>query len=346
MDATTIAVDLAKHIFEVAIADAQGRVQSRRRLTRTQFGRFLRTQAPSEVIFEACGTAHHWGRTAQACGHRVTLLPPQDVRPFVLRQKTDRTDVDGLLDARRSARIRPVGVKTIAQQELLALLRLRAQWVTTRTARINTLHGLLGEYGIALAKGPRQILTRVGGLLADAEAPIPARLRRLLAEALEEIRTLKTRVAAVDRELETAAKDDAILTRLQTVPGAGVLTATALVATVGSIHSFRRGRYLASWLGLTPREHSSGSRRRLGAITKHGDVYLRSLLIHGARAVLAGARRRVKAKQPLPALQTWALSVADRRGANRATVALANKLARILWAVWTREIPFHQQPAA
>jgi transposase len=295
---------------------------------------------------EACGTAHHWGRTARACGHHVTLLPPQYVRPFVRREKTDRADTTGLLDARRSNAIRSVPIKSVAQQELLALLRIRTQWMMTRTARINILHGLLGEHGIAVAKGPRRILANVATLLEDADAPIPGRLRRALAEVADEIRHLEDRVATVERELEAAAADDAVVTRLETVPGVGLLTSTALVASVGHIHNFRRSRHFASWLGLTPREHSSGNRRQLGAITKQGDVYLRSLLTHGARAVLAAARRRAQQQQPLTPLQTWAVAVADRRGANKATIALANKLARIVWAVWVRDTPFAAQPAA
>jgi transposase len=346
MNATTIAVDLAKHVFEVAMANAQGQVDTRRRLTRAQFARFLREQPAAEVVMEACGTAHYWGRTARACGHEVTLLPPQYVRPFVRRDKTDRADTMGLLDARRSPGIRSVPVKTIAQQELQALLRIRHQWMTTRTARINVLHGLLGELGIAVPKGPRRILARVTAWLEDADAPIPGRWRRALAEVTDEIRDLEARVALVEHELEAAAADDAVVTRLQTVPGVGLLTSTALVATVGHIHAFRRGRCFASWLGITPREHSSGNRRRMGAITKQGNVYVRSLLVHGARAVLAAARRRAQAKQPLTRLQTWAITVADRRGANKATIALANKLARIVWAVWVREVPFTAQHAA
>ena len=264
MDATTIAVDLAKSVFEVATANAEGQVQTRHRLTRSQFARFLREHPAAEVVMEACGTAHHWGRTARACGHQVTLLPPHYVRPFVRRQKTDRADATGLLDARRSPGIRAVPVKTVSQQALLALLRIRQQWMTTRTARINALHGLLGEQGIAVPRGPRKILAHVAAVLEDADVPLSAALRRALGEVTDEIQALEDRVARVDRELEVAAADDAVIVRLRTVPGAGLLTTTALVATVGHIHSFRRGRHFASWLGLTPREHSSGPRRRLG----------------------------------------------------------------------------------
>jgi transposase len=346
MDATTFAVDLAKNVFEVAAANPRGRITARYRLTRTQFSRFLRDQPAAHVVMEACGTAHHWGRSAQAAGHRVTLLPAQYVRPFVRRQKTDRTDATGLLDAVRSDGLKPVAVKTVAQQELLALHRMRDQWMATRTARINALRGFLREHGIDLASGPRRVVAEVWQVLEDADAPVPDRLRRTLALLVAEIRSLEAHVAGVEHDLRAIADQDPVIQRLQTVPGVGLLTSTALVGTVAHIHGFRRARFFASWLGLTPREHSSGARRRLGAITKQGDVYLRCLLTHGARAVLLAARRTVRLKRPLTALQHWALTVADRRGHNRATVAVANKLARIIWAVWSRESDFVARPAA
>lgn len=346
MDTTTIAVDLAKQVFEVAEADRTGRVTGRRRLSRPQFARFLQHQPPAHIVMEACGTAHHWGRTAQASGHRVSLLPAQYVRPFVRRQKTDRTDATGLLDAVKADGIHPVAVKTVAQQELLALHRMRQQWMTTRTARINALRGFLREHGIAVATGPARVVAYVGQLVADAEAPLPARLRSLLAHIIDDIRAIEAHIATVERDLQAVADADPVAHRLMTIPGVGVLTATALVATVPHIHSFPRARRFASWLGLTPREHSSGTRRTLGSITKQGDVYLRCLVTHGARSALLAARRAATAQRPLTSLQQWALQVADRRGHNRAAVAVANKLARIIWAVWTRDQAFTTTPIA
>jgi transposase len=346
MDTTTIAVDLAKQVFEVVEADRAGKVIGRRRLTRTQFARFLQHQPPAHVVMEACGTAHHWGRTAQMCGHRVSLLPAQYVRPFVRRQKTDRTDATGLLDALRADGIHPVAVKTVAQQELLALHRMRQQWMTTRTARINALRGFLREHGIAVASGPARVVAEVAQLVADAEAPVPARLRRLLAIIIDDIRAVEAHITGVERDLHAVAGADPVVGRLMTIPGIGVLTATALVATVPHIHSFQRARQFASWLGLTPREHSSGTRRSLGGITKQGDVYLRCLITHGARSALLAARRVATTLRPLTPLQQWALMLAERRVYNRAAVALANKLARIIWAVWTREQTFTTTPAA
>ncbi len=248
MHPTTVAVDLAKNVFELAVADRHWHLIARHRFTRRQFERFLASQPPCHVVMEACGTAHHWGRVAQSHRHQVTLLPAQYVRPYARGNKTDRTDADALLEAVRSGRIVPVAIKTVAQQ-------------------------------------------------------------------------------------------------LLTIPGIGLLTATALLSTVGHINGFRRGRHVASWLGLTPREHSSGSRRSLGRITKRGDVYLRCLLTHGARAVLLAAQRVAAAGKPLTRLQPWAVAVAHRRGHNKATIALANKIARIVWAVWRYDVTFAADPA-
>jgi transposase len=345
MDATTIGVDLAKSVFEVAVANAQWRVVARHRFTRPQFKRFLREQTPTHVVMETCGTAHFWARLAQGHGHRVSLLPAQYVRPYVRRNKTDRTDAEALLEAVRSGRIKPVTVKTVVQQELLALHRMRDQWMATRTARINALRGFLQEHGLTLARGARTVLAKVSALLADDQAPVPSRLREVLPLLVEEVRDIEERIARIEAALQAAADDDAVIQRLLGIPGVGLLTATAAVATVGHIHAFRRARQFACWLGLTPSERSSGARRRLGAISKQGDVYLRCLLTHGARSVLLAAHRTAKRGKSLTRLQQWALSVQAHRGHNKATVALANKLARIVWVVWSREVEFQAAPA-
>ena len=347
MDATTVAVDLAKDIFEVAMANRAGRIIQRRRLTRRQFERCIDDLAPgTEVIMEACGTAHYWGRRCQARGLRVRLLPVQYVRPYVRRNKTDRTDTEALLEAARCDGMQPVPVKTVEQQTLQALHRVRTQWQAARTARINVVRGLLREQGLPVPVGARTVLARVAAILEDAEVALPDLLRHTVALVVEEIRALEARVAAIDRQLAHVAAEDPVAQRLQQVPGVGVLTATALVGAVGHIHAFRRGREFASWLGLTPRESSTGGRRYLGRISKRGDVYLRCLLTHGARAVLLSAQRTSRAEpQRMTRLQQWAVATAARRGHNKAAIAVVNKLARIIWAVWLREVDFHS-PAA
>jgi transposase len=345
MDATTIAVDLAKNVFEIAVANDQWRVVQRHRLTRARFERFLRDEPAAHVVMEACGSAHYWARTAQRSGHRVTLLPSQYVRPYVRRHKTDRTDAEALLEAVRSGSIPPVAVKSVPQQEVLALHRVRQQWMTTRTARLNAMRGLLLEHGIAIPCGARTVLTQVAGLLGRDDGILPRRLCDVLVLLRDEVRELEKRVHAIERDLAALAAGDPVIQRLMRIPGIGLLTATALIATVGHIHAFRRARRFASWLGLTPRERSSGGQRHLGAITKQGDVYLRCLLTHGARAVLLMAHRAAHAGRALTRLQQWALTIQHRRGHNKATIAVANKLARIIWVVWSRDVEFTATPA-
>ncbi len=343
MDATTVAVDLAKTVFELALANAQWHLVGRQRLNRAGFTRFLAETPPTHVVMEACGTAHYWGRVAQDHGHRVTLVPPGYVRPYVRRNKTDRADAAAILEAVRSGQVPTVAVKRVEQQALVALHRVREQWMTTRTARINTLRGILREQGILLPAGARAALQAIPSVL-DAATLLPAHLRRVLADVHEEVRAIEGRIAALERELASLAADDPVVTRLRTIPGIGLLTATALVGSVGHIHAFHRARQFASWLGLTPREHSSGPRRRLGGISKRGDVYLRCLLTHGARAVLLAAHRRRGASST--ALHRWALDLRERRGHNKATIAVANKLGRIVWAVWTKDVPYTLADAA
>jgi transposase len=346
MDATTVAVDLAKTVFELAIANAQWRVVARQRLNRAQFTRYLTTTSPTHVVMEACGMAHHWGRVAEQRGHRVTLVPPAYVRPYVRRNKTDRADAEAILEAVRSGEVPRVPVKRREQQALVAVHRVREQWMTTRTARINTLRGLLREQGLLLPAGARAALQTVPAILEDAEAPLPMHLRQVLASVHAEVRAIEVRIGDLERTLHHFAAADPVVTRLRTIPGSGLLTATALVGSVGHIHAFRRARQFASWLGLTPREHSRGHRRRLGSVSKQGDVYLRCLLTHGARAVLLMAQRRAARGRPLTRLQQWAVTLRARRGHNKATVAVANKLGRIVWAVWHKDVPFAVPDAA
>jgi transposase len=217
MDATTIGVDLAKTVFELALANAAWRVIGRKRLTRPQFERFLSTTTSVHLVMEACGTAHHWARVARAHGHRVTLLPAQYVRPYVRRNKTDRTDAEALLEAVRSGQITPVTVKSVAQQELLALHRVRAEWMATRTARLNAMRGLLQEHGLTIARGARTALTTIPRLLEDAETPIPDRLRAVLSQLLEEVRGVEANLATLEQDLTTIARANPVVTRLLTV---------------------------------------------------------------------------------------------------------------------------------
>lgn len=338
MDATTVGVDLAKSVFQLAVADAHGQVRERHRLSPCRFQAFFNNRPACRIVMEACGSAHHHARRLRAQGHDVILLPAQYVRPYVRRNKTDAADAAALIEASRNPALRAVPVKTPDQQAIQQLHRLRSQWMQARTSRVNFLRGVLREHGITVPLGVERALEVVRRELAGSN--LPPLLHASLLAVLQEIASLQQRCADVERELARLAEHDAVVERLLSVPGVGVLTATAARAALVDVQRFPTGRHLASSLGLTAREHSSGDKRRLGAISKQGDRYLRTLLIHGARAVLLAARAAQRRGRPLDRLRTWALDTQQRRGHNKAAVALANKLARILWAVWHHDCAY------
>lgn len=339
MKSKIIAVDLAKDVFEVAVANDKGRILERHRLSRKAFSAFLAIQPPALVLFEACGTAHCWGRTANALGHQARLLPAQYTAPYRRRGKTDRADVEALLEAHRCNDIKPVPVHSVEQQTIQQLHRVREQWKHTRTQRINGLRGFLRELGFAIPLGAKVVQKQARQIIDDPAIPAP--LKVVFSRMLDELLTLEADMAAVERQLKTLTKANADVQRLQTVAGVGLLTSTALVAAVGAPGRFPDGKHLSSWLGLTSRESSSGNRRHLGKITKQGDVYIRTLLIHGARSVLTRIKTLQRAGKPLPRLYQWASTLEQRVGHNKAACALANKLARICWAVWAKQIDFN-----
>jgi transposase len=333
MHASTVAVDLAKDVFELAFTDAQGRVIERKRLLRKAFARVMEQRPPLRVLMEACGSAHYWARRFQRQGHQVRLLPARDVRPYVRGNKTDRHDVAGILEADRCADIARVPVKTPEQQGIQASHRIREHLKGERTATINLLRGILREFGVVVPLGAAKVPAALREALEDGDNELPMALRHSLGEQLQRLAQLSAQMATIEQRLEEFASRDVAVQRYRRVPGVGLLTATALRAGAGDLARFGNGRQLSAWLGLTPREHSSGQQRHLGRLTKRGDAYLRTLLIHGARAVLQAARIRQRRGQPLDPLRTWALSVQDRQGHNKAACALANKLARRLWAM-------------
>lgn len=336
MNPTTVAVDLAKNVFELAVADARGKVVERARLTRTQFERWFQNRAVKLVIMEACATAHHWARWLRAKGLEVQLLPAKYVRAYVKRNKTDAADAMALLEAARSCNITPVAPKSVEQQALQALHRLRSGWMSTRTRRINTLRGFCREFGMEVSVGAVRGLAQIARLLADEHSALPALLRAPMRLALEEIRLMEARIESVERELAALARQSEPCQALASVPGIGLLTSTAMVAAVGDPRTFRSGRRYASFFGLTPREYSSGEHRYLGRISKRGNRYVRTLLTHGARSVLRAATVARRSGRDLDRLRSWALQVQARTNHNKATCALANKLARIAWAVWVK----------
>ena len=345
MNATSVAVDLAKKVFELAVADGHWRVGERARLTRAQFERWFDNRDVALVVMEACGSAHYWARRFQAQGIEVRLLPAQYVRAYVKRNKTDAADAVALLEAVRAADIKPVAVKSVEQQALQALHRTREAWKSTRTRRINTLRGFCREFGLMVPEGADTGIAQIARYLADEQSGIPTILRGSMRLLLEEIRLMEARIGQLEVQLAEVAKVNPACQVLLSVPGIGLITSTAMVAAVGNPASFDSGRRYASFLGLTPREYSSGNSRYLGRISKRGDRYIRTLLTHGARSILHSAQMARRAGRDIDRLKTWALAVQARTNHNKAACALANKLARIAWAVWIKHEPYRAQAA-
>ena len=332
MNATTVAIDLAKDVFELAFADDAHRIVERKRLRRAAFARAFDNRATLRIVMEACSGAHFWARRFTKLGHAVRLLPAHAVRPYVRGNNTDRSDSAGLLEADRCGALSSVPIKSPEQQGVQGLHRVREHLKASRTATINLLRGLLREFGIVIATGATKLRPAVLTALEDGDNELPMALRHTIAAQLDHIAALESQMDAIEQRLAEFAQRDTRSQRLMQAPGIGLITATAVSASVGSLDRFRSGRHFASWLGITPREHSSGNSRHLGRMTKRGDTYLRMLLIHGARAALRSALLRQKNNETLDRLQTWALTVHQRHGYTKTAVALANKMARRLWA--------------
>lgn len=343
MNTTTIAVDLAKDVFQLAVADEQWRVTQTARLSRSQFAAWFDNRAVSLVIMEACGSAHHWGRWLNSRGIKVLLLPAAYVRAYVKRNKTDAADAAALLEAARCADITPVQIKSVEQQALQGLHRIRSLWMAARTSRINALRGFCREFGIPIAPGSRTGVENIARVLADPQSAVPEMIRGAMRLMVEEIRMHEARIAQIERSLTRIARDSQACRLLLSIPGVGLLTSTAMVAaTSGKVTHFKDARHFASWFGLTPKEYSSGNNRHLGCISKKGDRYLRMLLTHGARSVLRSATVSRSRGQEPQGVRAWALSVQARTNHNKATCALANKMARICYAVMRDSEPFGQ----
>lgn len=321
---TILAVDLAKSVFQLHGIDARGRVTLQRQVRRAQLPLFLARLPACEVVMEACGGAHYWARQAQSLGHQVRLLDARHIKPFGLAQKNDRNDAEAIARAAREPHLPRVAVKSCEQQAILALHRMRERLVRERVSLTNQLHGLLAEFGLLLPRSLRGLRGALRTLLS--EGSVPMLLQAPLAEQLEHLSALEQRLGALTKRLEQLAAHSEPCRKLMQHRGVGPLIASAFVASIADPRVFRNGRQVGAWLGLVPRQYSSGGRMRLFGITKRGDAYLRRLLIHGARAALRCAERYEDA------VSRWSVGVRERRGANRASVALANKTARRLWA--------------
>ncbi|MGH8612677.1 MAG: IS110 family transposase [Gammaproteobacteria bacterium] len=331
MNVTTIGLDIAKTVFQAHGVGRNGKVVLRKKLTRAKVLEFFVNVPPCLVGLEVCPGAHYWARELITFGHTVKLMPAQYVKAYVKGNKNDGNDAEAICEAVSRPGMRFVAINTEVQQDIQMLHRIRGRLVADRTALINQVRGLLGEYGIVFGKGPGQVRRGLAVLLEQEDARLSGRARELLADLRAQLSELDERIKHYDKRVREVCNTDGRSVKVVGLPGIGPLTATALVAAVNDGKQFQNGRQMAANLGLTPREHSSGGKQRLLGITKRGNTYLRTLLIHGARTVLRHAEGKTDR------LSRWALSVQARRGTNVASVALANKLARIAWALLARE---------
>ena len=324
-----IGVDLAKDVFQVHGVDRHEKAVWRRKLRRNEWLKVLvATAEPGcQIGMEACGGAHHWARKLQGLGFRVKLIAPQFVKPYVKGDKNDANDAEAICEAMSRPSMRFVTVKSAEQQDIQAVHRIRVGLVEQRTAKANQIRGLAAEYGLVAPKELGQLRTALPCWLEDAQNGLSDRFRQLLSGVWEDLRALDERVGELDREITVIAKSDPLAKRLQQLRGVGPVIATALVGALGNGEQFDRGRQMAAALGLTPRQHSSGGKERLLGISKRGDAYLRTLLIHGARSVI----RTAKGKEDR--LSRWVVALAARSHPNVAAAALANKTARMAWAM-------------
>ena len=323
---TIIGLDLAKQIFQIHGADAEGNVIINRKLRRAEVLRFFEKTPPCLVGIEACGSAHYWAREIAALGHDVRMMPPAYVKPFVKRGKTDAADAEAISEAVTRKSMRFVPIKSAEQQAASMVLKTRALLVSQKTQAINALRAHLSELGIIAAVGAGKVATLIEIVRDEADGRLPRAARLALMEIADQIETLTRQIEKLEREVVAEARRDADMRRLATIPGVGAITAAATKAFVPDPAAFRSGRHFAAWLGLTPKPHSSGGKERLGRISKMGNPMLRSLLVVGATSVLRHARGKANAPR-------WLIGLLARRPFKVAAVALANKMARIIWAL-------------
>jgi len=326
---TIVGIDLAKSVFQLHGVDERGVVKLRKKVRRAELLHTVAQLPTCTIGLEACSTSQYWSRQFTRLGHQVRLMSPQFVKPYVKSQKNDQADAEAICEAVQRPNMRFVQPKTLEQQDLQCAHRVRQGLVSERTALINRVRGLLAEYGLVIARRPATVRREVPQLLSDARSELTAVARELIADLYQHFVQIEQRIARAEELIDRLGSAQEIVTRLRTVPGIGRLTATALFAAVGDAKAFRNGRQMAAYLGLVPRQDSSGGRARLLGITKRGDKYLRFLLVHGARCITTLASRK-----PSEA-NHWINGVRERRGKQRAYVAQANKMARVAWAVMT-----------
>ncbi len=337
---TIIGLDLAKTVFQVHGADQDGRPVMRKKLRRGQVLGFFAGLSPCLIGLEACASAHYWARELQALGHAVRLIPPQYVKPFVKTNKNDASDAEAICEALTRPTMRFAPLKSAEQQSVLMLHRARELLVRQRTMLINALRGHCGEFGVVVAQGASKVAELIAMIDDRQDERLPALAREALGSLVGQLQMVQAQIVGLEKKLMAWHRANEASRRLATIPGVGVITATALVATIGDASQFHSGRQLAAWLGLVPRQHSSGGKDRLGRISKRGDGYLRKLLVHGARTVLLWSRRKKETRT------AWLEALLARRPTNVVVVAMANKTARVVWALLSRGETFRAETRA
>jgi transposase len=341
MKITTIGLDLAKALFQVHGVDERGKVVARKQLKRAEMKVYFANLEPCLIGMEACGSSHHWARKLKGYGHTVKLMAPQFVKPYVKTNKNDMADAEAICEAVSRPNMRFVAIKTVEQQAILSVHRARQGFVKARTAQGNQIRGLLSEFGIVIPQGIRSIMKQIPEILEDGENGLPGTMRNLIDRLTENLKEMDRQARELEAQIQLWHRENEDSRKLAEIPGLGPITASAIVATVGDAREFKNGRQLAAWLGLVPKQHSSGGKQTLLGISKRGDSYLRTLMIHGARSVIRFAENKA---QP----ESWLRKVMARRNKNVAAVALANKNARIVWALLAKDRMFRPDytPAA
>ena len=334
MKITTVGIDLAKNVFQLHAVDERGKAVLRRQLRREQVTAFFVNLAPCLIGMEACASAHHWGRVLQRLGHTVRLMAPQFVKPYVKTNKNDVADAEAICEAVSRPNMRFVPIKSVEQQAILCVHRVRQGFVKARTAQANQIRGLLGEFGLIIPQGISHIAERVPALLEDASNELPPALRQLIEHLTAHLKELDRQVKEFERQIIAWHRSSDLSRRLEKIPGIGPLAASALVASIADANSFDNGRQVSAWLGLVPRQCSSGGKSTLLGMSKRGDAYLRTLLIHGARSAILAAQRKSKNTNQ------WLTNLLNRRHPNIAAVALANKNVRTVWAMLAHDREF------
>ncbi len=334
-----LGIDLAKSSFQLHGVDANGNTVLRKSLSRSKLAPFIANMPPCIIGVEACSGANYWSRVFRRCGHAVHMMAPQFVKPYVKSNKNDAADAEAICEAVQRPSMRYVPEKSIEQQDIQSLHRIRSLAVARRTAQANQIRGLLSEYGVIIPKGLGHVRASLPTLIEDASNELSPVCRELMAELYEELVHLDERIERLEVRLKQVCKNSEQCQRLMTIPGVGVLSATALFSAVGDIRVFKSGRELSAWLGLVPRQHSTGGKQTLLGISKRGDKYLRTLLIHGARSIVRTASNHDDKRSQ------WIVNTDKRRGKNVAAVAVANKNVRVAWALLTKQTSYKVEAA-